>query len=495
MAESEGTRSNGDRGTTTAEATGAVGPGGFGHPGPVEAYEEDWYRSLKALAERRRDLLGEERDAPEGPTGPFSEEPVAHSEATEGPVQDPDDEIQTVARQEAERAGDELAQRDRAVRALGHCTQGLPGPAMELALADPDPDVRATALQWLPPMPERGLADMVSRSLGDPDERVRRAAMRRFAECAGADRDAAWNALRTCPAKELGDMVAALQQTQTASIELAFERLSSSEEGERVLAIEVVGWGRSPGCVEAAVHALGDPSAPVRRAAVASLGRLRDPSAAVALNKALVDPDPDVRVGAVNALGVIDDESVLGSLVTALKDPEPRVREMASEVLTEWSSPAVARRLAEVLAVPSQRDSASGLLMRIGPASVELLIDVLRQGNQVLTPIVGGLLQRIVGFEDLLGRFSSPDPDRRLRAVEAVAAIGGSPAVDALIGMLSDRDERIRIRSAQLLGALGDRRAEQPIRQAALEDPVPEVVQAAAETLARLGPEDGGRAA
>jgi HEAT repeat protein len=133
--------------------------------------------------------------------------------------------------------------------------------------------------------------------------------------------------------------------------------------------------------------------------------------------------------------------------------------------------------------------------MRIGPASVELLIDVLRQGNQVLTPIVGGLLQRIVGFEDLLGRFSSPDPDRRLRAVEAVAAIGGSPAVDALIGMLSDRDERIRIRSAQLLGALGDRRAEQPIRQAALEDPVPEVVQAAAETLARLGPEDGGRAA
>jgi HEAT repeat protein len=126
---------------------------------------------------------------------------------------------------------------------------------------------------------------------------------------------------------------------------------------------------------------------------------------------------------------------------------------------------------------------------------VELLIDVLRQGNPALSPIVGGLLQQVVGIEDLLGRLSAPDPERRLRAVEAIGAVGGPSAVDALIRSLFDPDERIRVRSAQLLGALGDRRAEQPVRQAALEDPVPEVVRAANEALARLGAEDGGQAA
>ncbi|HEX9123642.1 MAG TPA: HEAT repeat domain-containing protein [Actinomycetota bacterium] len=387
------------------------------------------------------------------------------------------------------------AVRAAAVRTLGRCIQGSPAHAPERAPADPDPDVRATALQTFPTASDVQISDLVSRSLSDPDERVRRAAMHRFAELVGTDREGAWAALRSCPPRERGELVAALQQTESGLTELAFERLRSLDEQERVLAVEVVGWGGSPGCVEAAIHALGDPSAQVRRSAVASLGRLRDPSAASALGKALVDPDPDVRIGAVGALGVIDDESVLGALVTALKDPEPRVRETASQVLTEWSSPAVARRLASVLAVPSLRDSAADLLTGIGPASVELLIDVLRQGNPALSSIVGGLLQQVVGIDDLLGRLSAPDPERRLRAVEAVGAVGGSSAVDALIRTLFDPDERIRIRSAQLLGTLGDRRAEQPVKQAALEDPDPEVVQAASEALARLGAEDGGRAA
>jgi HEAT repeat protein len=387
------------------------------------------------------------------------------------------------------------AVRAAAVRALGRCMQGSPAEALERALADPDPDVRATALQALPASADPQTANLVSRSLADPDERVRRAAMHRFAVTVGADRQAAWAVLRSCSPRERGELVAALQETGSGLTELAFERMGSVDEEERVLAVDVVGWGGSPGCVEAAIHALADPSAPVRRSAVASLGRLREPSAAGALAKALVDPDPDVRIGAVGALGLIDDESVLGALVTALKDPEPRVREAASQVLTEWSSPAVARRLAGVLAVPSLRDSAADLLTRIGPASVELLIDVLRQGNPALSPIVGGLLGRIVGLDELLGRLNAPDPDRRLRAVEAVGAVGGASAVDALVRTLFDPDERIRVRSAQLLGTLGDPRAEPPVRQAALEDPVPEVIQAAKDALARLGAGDGGQAA
>src|SRR4029450_2473514 len=125
--------------------------------------------------------------------------------------------------------------------------------------------------------------------------------------------------------------------------------------------------GASQAAVEAAIRALSDPLPQIRRGAVDALGRLRDRSAVAALGNRLGDPDPGVRVAAVRALGVIDDEGVLAYLVAALKDPDHAVRETTSHVLTEWSSPAVAKRLAGVLAVPSLRDSATDLLRRIGP--------------------------------------------------------------------------------------------------------------------------------
>jgi HEAT repeat protein len=163
------------------------------------------------------------------------------------------------------------------------------------------------------------------------------------------------------------------------------------------------------------------------------------------------------------------------------------VRTVASEVLTQWSSPAVAKRLAGVLAVPNLRGAATDLLRKIGPSSQELLIDVLIHGSPEVVPMVGGLLRDIVGVGRLVGRLGSTEADGRLRAVEAIGAIGGPEAVDALVGVLSDPDERIRLRSTQLLAALGDPRGARAIADAVLNDPVPEIVAAAEEALTRLG--------
>jgi len=206
-----------------------------------------------------------------------------------------------------------------------------------------------------------------------------------------------------------------------------------------------------------------------------------------ALGKALSDPDPEIRMGAVRALGVIDDEAVLGFLVSALKDPEIRVRQVASEVLTQWSSPAVAKRLAGVLSVPNLREAAAELLAKMGPSAVELLIDVLMQATAEVVPTVGQLLSNIAGIDRFVERLSSMDPEQRLRAAEAVGAIGGPAAVDALVATLPDPDERVRIRSVQLLGKLGDARALDALKRCLLGDPVPEVVAAAEDAIARLG--------
>jgi len=116
-----------------------------------------------------------------------------------------------------------------------------------------------------------------------------------------------------------------------------------------------------------------------------------------------------------------------------------------------------------------------------------LLIDVLLHGTAEVVPIVGGLLGEVVGVARLAERLGSTEADARLRAVEAIGAIGGPDAVVPLIGVLSDPDERIRLRATQLLATLGDPRGADAIVEAVLNDPVPMVVAAAEEALYRLG--------
>jgi HEAT repeat protein len=138
-----------------------------------------------------------------------------------------------------------------------------------------------------------------------------------------------------------------------------------------------------------------------------------------------------------------------------------------------------------VLAVPRLREAATDLLTRIGTPAVELLIDVLMQHNPAVVPTVGELLQRIAQPDEFLSRLDAVEPERRLRGVEALGAIGGPTAADALLRSVSDPDERIRARAAQLLPELGDPRAREAL-SGLLRDPIPGVVAAAQDALARL---------
>lgn len=375
--------------------------------------------------------------------------------------------------------------RTHAVRMLAHITATPPAASVVRALTDPDPEVRATAIEVLPDVDGTGAVDALTSSLSDRDDRVRLAAAKRLAT-RSADPELVWSALRRVPDAGRGEIVASFERVRSGSLTLiALERLRSPDVEERTLAVEVCGWGASPGCVEGAIHALLDPVATVRRTATVALGRLRDPAAASALGKALGDPDPEVRIGVVQALGVIDDEAVLGFLVSALNDPDARVRDVTSQVLTEWSSPAVAKRLAGVLAVPRLRDAATDLLTRIGPPAVELLIDVLMQHNPAVVPMVGELLQKIAKPEEFVSRLDAVEPERRLRGIEALGAIGGPAATDALLRSVSDPDERIRGRTAQLLAELDDPRSRDALL-GLLRDPIPGVVAAAQDALTRL---------
>ena len=379
------------------------------------------------------------------------------------------------------------ALRAAAIRLIGRVA-GEASSAVTRALGDPDPLVRVTALEELTGGLGPDADAFLLQALSDVDDQVRRAAMTQLASRPDTDLEFVWSAMRHCRPEERVELGSVFSQTNPGALrDLALQHARSPDHEERLLAVQLAGWGNTPSCVETGIQALQDPVAVVRSAAAASLARLRDPSAVPGLGKALTDPDPDVRIGVVKALGVIDNEAVLGFLVSALKDPEPGVQRVASEVLTQWSSPAVAKRLAGVLATPGLRAAATELLVKIGPSSVELLIDVLLHGAPEVGPVVGDLLRNIVGLGELVGRLGSMEADARLRAVEAIGAIGGPEAVDALVEVLSDPDERIRIRSTQLLAKLGDPRAAEAIARTVLQDSVPEVAAAAEVAVARLG--------
>jgi HEAT repeat protein len=358
--------------------------------------------------------------------------------------------------------------------------------ALARALSDPDPDVRATAIEAIPPGAAAQAADALLPALQDDDERVWRATLRHLAALPERSTPLLWSALRIASREKREELIRTIEQLNPSRLErLALSNRHAVDRMDRGLAVELAARAATPESTDAVVSALEDPDPQVRRMAATAMSMLRTPAAVAALAKRLSDPHADVRVAVVRTLGLIDDDGVPPVLIAALQDPEVRVREMAAEALTGWHSPPVARRLAAALGSPDLRRAASDVLLRMGEAAVQPLVEVVMGRDLEAAAEAGSLLERIAGPERFVSGLDSTDPEERLRSVEVLGAIGGSVAAEALLTSLTDPDVRVRLRSAALLGALGDARAAKPLRRRVLGDPVAEVA-AAAEAALRL---------
>jgi HEAT repeat protein len=379
-----------------------------------------------------------------------------------------------------------------AVRATAiHALAGVdPGTRLEIlarALSDPDPDVRATAVEALPDGMD-GVADLLGPAFRDHDERVWRAAVPHLASLPDSDAPVLWTAFLEATPSRREELIRAVERGDPDRlIALAASHAQTGSPEDRALAVELSSRAASVEAVRLVVAALEDPDSGVRRAAAAALSALRPPSAVAALSRSLSDPQVDVRIEAVRALGVIDDDTVPSVLIEALKDPEIRVREMAADGLSRWHSPAVSRQLAAALASPDLRRAAGEVLERMGPMAVPALADVTTGADPEASIAAGVLLDRIAGAEPFVEDLGSIEPDQRLRAVRVLAVLGGSAAADALVSALTDPDVRVRSKAASALGALGHLPAVRPLRRMYLTDPVSEAAAAAEASLRRLG--------
>jgi HEAT repeat protein len=332
------------------------------------------------------------------------------------------------------------------------------------------------------------MGDLLLRALEDPEERVWHASIRHLIALRGRHLGSLWRAIRgTSPVKR-EEIVRAIESTDPDLLsELAMAYADQDDRSARALALEIAARAGTPECRARVIAALEDPDPLVRRAAAVSMSTVRTAAAVSALARSLSDPQVEVRVEVVRALSLIDDNEVLPVLISALKDPEVRVRDMAAEALARWRSPGVSRRLAAALSEPDLRRAARDLLERMGEAAVEPLVGIVLGDDREAARLAGELLERVAGPHPFVAALSSVDPGQRLRSVEVLGAMGDPTASEALLTTLSDPDERVRVRAIELLGELGDPRAIDPLRRAFLSDPVVRVAVAAEETLRRLG--------
>src|SRR5439155_12901684 len=307
-------------------------------------------------------------------------------------------------------ADSSAAVRATAIHALARSEPSSRLDALAKALTDPDPDVRATAVEALPDGID-GTVDLLVPAFADGDGRVWRASLSRLAALPPRDLPVVWRAMRHASALKREELIRALEAVDPDRlIELAATNARASSQEDRALAVELAARAGSAEASGLVVTALEDPDPGVRRTAAAALATLRAPAAVPALSRSLTDPQAEVRIEAIRALGLIDDDTVPGVLIGALKDPEIRVREVAADALSRWHSPAVARRLAEALASADLRKSAGEVLERMGTMAVQALADVTTGGDPEASIAAGILLDRIAGPGPFIDELSSTSP-------------------------------------------------------------------------------------
>jgi HEAT repeat protein len=180
-----------------------------------------------------------------------------------------------------------------------------------------------------------------------------------------------------------------------------------------------------------------------------------------AIRDYLSDSDRNVRATALNVLVGLEVSDSVELSSTALEDPDGFVRATAAKLLGDTRDAAHAGLLSRRL-----REDADPIV-RLRAA--ESLGDV--GGSEAVEALVGGI-------ED-------PDDKVRLAAVEALRELGPAPAFDGLVRLLQhDETWEVRAQAARALGATGDAAAV-PVLEAALGD-ANEFVRSAAQNALRI---------
>ncbi|MBN2044319.1 MAG: HEAT repeat domain-containing protein [Anaerolineales bacterium] len=214
-------------------------------------------------------------------------------------------------------------------------------------------------------------------------------------------------------------------------------------------------------------------------------------SAVKPLEAALKYKERDVRLAVAKLLGEIGDPGSSTRLYTVSnEEPDPAVRCAEIEALGKFEDSASRFSLQTILwygKTPDMRAAASAAMVKIGPPSVQVLINSLERQDPVTRYFAASALGKIgdlQSVEPLIRTLVDADAPTRMAAAEALGEIGDPGAVEPLIGVLKDPHPKVREQSAHALVKIGAPALE--ALEITLEDKDDEVRKAAAEVLKKI---------
>lgn len=297
---------------------------------------------------------------------------------------------------------------------------------VERVREDPDPGLRADALEALHALGIREAVPAALDALGDSDDRVRAAATSLIGDLGG---------------RELAGVI--------------LPRSADREPLVRAAAARALGLIHAAGAEREFSRLLRDPEAVVRSAAAEGVAEAGWTGALPLLVELLGDDTDAVRIAAARALGELGDPAAVAPLVRSYRD-----------------------------AGPDFADAITGAVARIDRLQLDAIIDILLErddaaGRARLVRTVGGL-RAPHPIPLLTSLFRDRAPEVRAAAAEVLGRTGAADAATLLLDGLLDPDNTVRAHSVDGLVRLGTESASLRLLTLLREDPDPLVRERAA---------------
>ena len=239
--------------------------------------------------------------------------------------------------------------------------------------------------------------------------------------------------------------------------------LDSPDPLLRESAVKIAGYFGYPECADALLARCSDADEAVRAAAIEHLPYFDDSRALQTFAAVLEKDTPRARAAAAQALGSVPGEGAQALLRRAAADSDMWVRYFAVSSLGRHRECSALDTLAHIAACDPAPPVRIAAIEAIGSMGGNGAFDILRpliadEGDVGLAAIrASGLIRSEQAVEVLLDVLRSRDAVRRAAAVDAIAASGGTDAIDPLQWTASSDEDPAVVRAALTgLGAIAN---------------------------------------
>lgn len=215
--------------------------------------------------------------------------------------------------------------------------------------------------------------------------------------------------------------------------------LTSPNPAARESAARIAGLGRFASCIDSLLALGNDSDENVRRAVSESIAYFADARVLPALSKALAEDSPLVRASAAQGLGRTGLPSAVPALINALTDSDPWVRYFSALALGELRAPEALEPLTRTALNDPAYPVKAGALSAIGSLGGGRAAAILASFSNCPENDLASAAIRALGnishpdsLPPLMGALRSPVVERRLEAIRALSARGGSGVEGAL---------------------------------------------------------------